>query len=212
MGSKWEIIHSRHLGVQKSSLVWRLGDTLCRIVVPSLLCHGQGDLGVAGAGALGARLDGEGEHEAVAGSCVGGHDESGAYRAFLPRRQILDACIARWVYGHIPMCIEAPVVGVDDGRCKVDTLAGCGVAVGRDLDNMCRMRSGCRRMGAPLRARRSAPVARAVPSRSTTPSRRPRTSSQSIPAPVRSRADRHPIIPARNARHAPEWEDHPDPM
>ena len=50
------------------------------------------------------------------------------------------------------MRIEAPAVGVDDGRCKVDTLAGCGVAVGRDLDNMCRMRADCRRMGAPLRA------------------------------------------------------------
>ncbi len=119
---------------------------------PPLLCHGYGDLGVAGAGALGARLDGEGEHKAVAGSRVGGHDESGVYRAFLPHRQILDACIARWVYGHIPMCIEALAVGVDDGRCKVDALAGCGAAVGSDLDNMRRMRADGRIMGTPLRA------------------------------------------------------------
>ena len=83
---------------------------------PSLLCHGHGDLGVAGAGALGARLDGEGEHEAIAGSCVGGHDESGVHRAFMPQRQILDACIARRVHDDIPMRIEAPAVGVDDGR------------------------------------------------------------------------------------------------
>ena len=50
------------------------------------------------------------------------------------------------------MSIEAPAVGVDDGRCKVDALAGCGAPVGRDLDNMCRMRAGCRIMGTPLRA------------------------------------------------------------
>ena len=50
------------------------------------------------------------------------------------------------------MRIEAPAVGVDDGRRKVDALAGCGAAVGRDLDNMRRMRADGRIMGAPLRA------------------------------------------------------------
>lgn len=50
------------------------------------------------------------------------------------------------------MCIKASAVGVDDGRCKDDTLTGCGAAVGRDLGNMCRMRTRCRIMGAPLRA------------------------------------------------------------
>ena len=66
---------------------------------PSLLCYGHGDLGVAAAGALGARLHSEGEHEAIAGPCVGGHDESGVYCAFLPQRQVLGACIARRVHG-----------------------------------------------------------------------------------------------------------------
>ena len=50
------------------------------------------------------------------------------------------------------MCIEALAVGVDDGRCKVDALAGCGAAVGSDLDNMRRMRADGRIMGTPLRA------------------------------------------------------------
>ena len=78
---------------------WQLG-TLhvecggCRMRVPSLLGHGHGNLGVAAAGALGARLHGKGEHEAVAGLRVGGYDESGAHRAFLPQRKILRACIA----------------------------------------------------------------------------------------------------------------------
>lgn len=69
---------------------WQLGTLLaecggCRMWTPSLLCHGHGDLGVAGAGALGARLHDKGEREAVTGLRVGGHDESGVHRPFLPQ-------------------------------------------------------------------------------------------------------------------------------
>ena len=117
-----------------------------------LLHDGDGDLGVAAAGALGARLHGEGEHEAIAGSCVGGHDESGVHCAFLPQRQVLGTCIARRVHGDIPMRIESLVVGIDDGRCKGDAFAGYSTAIGRNFDNMRRVRADCRIMGAPLRA------------------------------------------------------------
>ena len=106
-----------------------------------MLRDGDGDLGVAAAGALGACLHGEGEREAIAGPCVGGHDESGVRRAFLPQRQVLGARIARRVHGDIPMRIEALVVGVDDGRCKGDAFAGYGTAIGHNFDNMRRMRA-----------------------------------------------------------------------
>ena len=49
-----------------------------------LLRDGDGDLGVAGAGALGAGFNAEGEHEAVTGLRVGGYGERGVRRAFLP--------------------------------------------------------------------------------------------------------------------------------
>ena len=109
-------------------------------------------MGVAGAGALGARLHAEGEHEAVTGLRIGGHGERGVRRAFLPQRQVLGTCIARWSHGDIPMRIEAPTIGVDDGRCKSNALTGCGAAVVHDLGNIRRMRTGRGLVGTPLRA------------------------------------------------------------
>ena len=50
------------------------------------------------------------------------------------------------------MSIEAPAIGVDDGRCKSNALAGRGAHVARDLGNIRRMRAGRGLMGAPLRA------------------------------------------------------------
>ena len=92
-----------------------------------LLRDSNSDLGVAGAGALGMRLHGKGEHEAVTGLRVGGCGERGVRRAFLPQRQVLGACIVRWPYGDIPMRVEALAVGVDDGRRKGNALAGAAL-------------------------------------------------------------------------------------
>ena len=104
------LIILRHLGT--FLLCRHLGTLLAECGRRRLLRDGDGDLGVAAAGALGACLHGEGEHEAIAGPCVGGHDESGVRRAFLPQRQVLGARIARRVHGDIPMRIEALVVGI----------------------------------------------------------------------------------------------------
>ena len=50
------------------------------------------------------------------------------------------------------MRVEAPAIGVDDGRRKVNALTGCGAHVARDLGNKRRMRAGHGLVGAPLRA------------------------------------------------------------
>ena len=49
------------------------------------------------------------------------------------------------------MRVEAPAIGVDDGRCKSNPLAGCGAAVVHDLGNIRRMRAGRGLVGTPLR-------------------------------------------------------------
>ena len=84
--AKQELFH-RNFRVVIGDVLKRLvvGERLCRMWACRLLRDSNSDLGVAGAGALGMRLHGKGEHEAVTGLRVGGYGEGGVRGAFLPQ-------------------------------------------------------------------------------------------------------------------------------